>query len=279
MLIAGLFAVAACIVAWYAQGWFWQALRRYRSLFEHQAHHRLREFFLFLDPAQLWWVNVGVCASAALVLYGLTSSVWLMLAAAACLLAAPQWVLARMRRRRWTRFENQLPDLLLALAGALRSGSGVQTALRYLIPQSPAPLSEEFGLMLREQRLGVSFEQALAQLYRRMPSEGMGLVVSSLTIALQNGGNLAETLERIAQTLRARLQLLGRIRALTAQGRLQAWIMSGLPVILASVLSWIDAEAMAPLWQSPQGWGVLGVIVGLEFAGVMMVRRIVNVEV
>jgi tight adherence protein B len=103
--------------------------------------------------------------------------------------------------------------------------------------------------------------------------------VSSLKIASQSGGGLAETLDAIAGTLRARLQLLGRIRALTAQGRMQAWVMAGLPFVLALALSYLDPQSMAALWSSMTGWAVLGAIVILELAGILFIRRIVNIEV
>src|SRR3546814_1669564 len=81
-------------------------------------------------------------------------------------LLVPQYVIGRIRKLRLQRFDEQLPDLLQALAGALRAGAGLQSALKHIVAQSPAPLSQEFGLMLRQQRMGIGFEQALADLYR-----------------------------------------------------------------------------------------------------------------
>src|SRR3546814_2965235 len=127
--------------------------------------------------------------------------------------------------------------------------------------------------------MGVAFDDSRSGLYRRVPTEGAGLVVSSLKIAVQSGGNLAETLERIAATLRSRLHLLGRIRALTSQGQLQAWIMACLPFLLALALDWLDPQSMSMLWHSPVGWAVLGVIGILECAGVMFIRRIISIDV
>ncbi len=133
--------------------------------------------------------------------------------------------------------------------------------------------------MLREQRMGVSFEHALSNLYRRVPTESLSLIVSALNIAAQSGGNLAETLERISATLRMRLHLLGRVRALTSQGRMQAWVMASLPPGLAFVLHWLDPDAMAALWYTPAGWLVLLVIVVLEATGIFVIRRIVQIDV
>src|SRR3546814_16451102 len=113
-----------------------------------------------------------------------------------------------------------------------------------MVGHAPVAVSQGFGRRLGQQRRGIGCEQALVDLYRRMPFEGTGLVVSALTIAAQSGGNLAETLESIAATLRARLRLLSRVQALTSQGRMQAWIMAGLPPVLAIVLPYLDPDSM-----------------------------------
>jgi tight adherence protein B len=177
------------------------------------------------------------------------------------------------------RFEQQLPDLLLSLAGALRAGAGLQSALQTIVAQSPEPLAQELGLVLKEQRVGVPLEQALSSLRQRMPGEGTQLLVSALVIALHTGGNLAETLERIGHTLRARLHLLGRIDALTAQGRMQAWVMAGLPLMLGLVLTGLEPDAMQILWYTPLGWGVLMLVAVLELSGIWLIRRIVRIQV
>lgn len=271
--------IVAGISAWFAQRWLANGASRYRTVFTSTAEHRLSEFFLFLDPAQLWRANLMVCIAVAIVAALLTGSWALVLITAGFMLMFPKWVIGYLRKRRMARFDEQLPDLLLSLAGALRAGSSVQAALRHIVPQAPAPLSQELGLALREQRMGVSFSQAMSNLYLRMPGEGCGLVVSSLSIAIDNGGNLAETLERIAMTLRARLQLRARVTALTSQGRLQAWIMACLPLGLAVVLDQLDSQTMALLWHTPSGWIVLAVVAVLELAGIMLIRRIVDIQV
>lgn len=272
-------AVLVAILALFLQKSMGQAYSRYRTAFKKEATLRMSEFFLFLDPAQLWFGNVTACALVLAFVYIGTGSAWVSAATGGLALAAPLYGIKRLKRRRLQHFDEQLPDLLQALAGALRAGSGVQSALRHIVAQSPVPLAQEFSLMLREQRMGVPFEQALAHLYRRMPTEGAGLVVSSLKIAAQSGGSLAETLERIAATLRARLHLLGRIRALTSQGRMQAWVMACLPIALGIVLNQLDPDSMRALWQTSMGWTVLAVIAGLELLGIFFIRRIVNIQV
>lgn len=274
----GVFGLSV-IVFWFIQKWAGRGLARYESAFTAKAGKDLGEMFLFLDPRHVWSTSLFLCGVMALATYVITGSVVVTAAVAVMVLVVPPYGLRCARRRRLQNLEYQLPDLLLSLAGALRAGSGIQAALRHIADQVPAPLSQELGLMLREQRMGVSFETALSNLHRRVPTESLSLIVSALNIAAQSGGGLAENLERISTTLRMRLHLQGRIRALTSQGRMQAWVMASLPVGLALVLHWLDPEAMSALWYTPAGWAVLFLIIVLETTGIVFIRRIVHIDV
>lgn len=281
MLYLFAFCVFACagVAFWFCQQWLGRYFVRYRSTFKTQASQGLSEMFLFLDPTQVWFASLCLCGATATLAYVLGAGIVPAVVAGGVTLMMPRYALARARRRRLERLDQQLPDLLLGLAGALRAGSGIQSSLRHLADHTPEPLSQELGLMLREQRMGVSFEQALNGFYRRVPTEGTSLVVSALNIAGHSGGSLAETLERIASTLRGRLHLLGRVRALTSQGRMQAWVMASLPMGLALVLHGLDPQAMSALWHTSAGWSVLIVIAVLEATGIYFIRRIVNIEI
>ncbi|MFC4299645.1 type II secretion system F family protein [Castellaniella hirudinis] len=256
-----------------------RAWTRYEDRLRDETRHTLDASFLFLDMAQLRPAVAALGLILMLAAAWLAGRWWGVLPVLAGLLCAPPLILRHVRRRRARRFDAQLPDLVQALAGALRAGAGVQPALQHLVAQSSPPLSQEFGLMLREQRLGLSFQDALLQLRARMPTESCGLVVSALGIAARTGGSLADTLESIAQTLRARQHWMGRVEALTAQGRMQSRIMAGLPVALALVLSRLEPEAMALLWQTWYGWIVLTAILVLEGLGILWIRRMVAIEV
>jgi len=256
-----------------------RAMRRYRDAFTAEARVRMGEMFLFIDPGQVWTMRLLLCSGAGVVAIWFSGSIVLTVLAAVVAWAVPHWVSGCWRRARLRRFDEQLPDTLSALGAALQAGSALQGALRVIVAETGAPLGQEFGLLLREQRLGVPFEQALANLHARMPSESTGLVVAVLRIAAQTGGNLADTLERIAVTLRARLHLQGRIQALTSQGRMQAWVVASLPPLLALVLDQLEPEAMALLWHTPMGWMVLIAVAVLEGLGIYLIRRIVTIDV
>lgn len=275
LLVTGLVAG----LSWFVLDRLIRAYREYELRLKDDARAQLDEFFLFLDPAQLWLALTLGCGLAAALMFWISGQWWLAAGVAAMGLLAPRMVLRRVRQQRCQRFDRQLPELLQALAGALRAGSGMQRALRHIVTQSAPPLSQEFGLLLREQRMGVSFSQALAHLYQRLPTQSCSLVVSALNIAAQSGGSLAETLEGIAQTLRARHHWMGRIQALTAQGRMQSWIMAGLPGLLLLVLYQLEPQTMSLLWSSTPGWVVLGLVLILEGVGIVLIRRIVAIDV
>jgi len=278
-LIIVLTGIAAGIAAWFAMRSLILAYGRYRAAFHAQTVTHLEDFFLFIDPRQVWIAAASAALTIAIVVIVVTGSVSLALISSAAFAALPFGGLRGLRRRRMVRFERQLPDFLLSLAGALRAGAGMQGALQSIVVQSPAPLAQEFSMLLREQRMGVSLEVAMAHLQQRMPVEGVLLLVSLLRIASGTGGNMAQTLEGVALTLRDRLHLQGRIRALTAQGRMQAGIMACLPLLLGVALALLSPEAMAPLWRTPSGWAVMLLVLILELLGLWLVRRIVAIDV
>jgi len=279
ILIFSTLAASVALAAWWLLGRAERAWTRYEDRVRDETRRTLDASFLFLDMAQLRPAAAGLGLVLMLAMAWLAGRWWGVLPVLAGLLCAPPLILRSVRRRRARRFDAQLPDLVQALAGALRAGAGVQPALRHLVAQSDPPLSQEFGLMLREQRLGLGFQDALLQLRARMPTESCGLVVSALGIAARTGGSLADTLESIAQTLRARQHWLGRVEALTAQGRMQSRIMAGLPVALALALSRLEPEAMALLWRTWYGWIVLAAILALEGVGILWIRRVAAIEV
>lgn len=277
IVMLGVFIVTTVMV-WFVQQWSGYGFARYHRAFTMQARKDLGDMFLFFDPGQVWLASIFLCGGVALIVYVLTYSA-AMAGLSLTTLFVPPYILSRARQRRMRQLEHQLPDLLLMLAGSLRAGSGLQSALRHGADHVEEPLSQELQLMAREQRMGVSFEQALDNLHHRIPTESVSLIVSAFNIAAQSGGSLAETLERISATLRTRLHLLGRIRALTSQGRMQAWVMVSLPPALAAVLHWLDPDAMSALWSTASGWVVIILIIVLEVTGLFFIRRIVQIDV
>jgi tight adherence protein B len=256
-----------------------RGLARYRAVYTERARVRLLELFLFLEPQRLFVLNVTAIALAA-ALAGLAAASWLaaLLAAVACGVL-PRAALRWMRRHRLAVLEAQLPDALLIVAGGLRAGASLTQGLQHLAAEARPPLAQEFDLLLREQRLGVSLDDALAHLQLRVPLHSMTLAASAMRIAADTGGQLAETLERAAHTLRSQLAMEGKIRALTAQGKLQAAVVGALPLVLVVILQRMEPQAMGLLFTTPVGWATLTVVAVLEVCGVLVIRRIVDIDV
>jgi tight adherence protein B len=272
-------ATAASVLAWSALRVGTVTLARWRETFTARARFQAREFFLFIDPRQLFTAHLATMALITVIGGLLAGSVWVAAGLLAASAALPRLAYRLMRRRRLRQVDEQLPDALLMLAGALRAGVGLGSALQQVVARTPAPLGQEVALLQREQRLGLPMDQALEQLARRVPTPSVALVVSALRVAGETGGTLAETLERTAATVRQRLHMEGRIDALTAQGRLQAWVVGALPLVLLAVLHRMEPQAMALLWTTPIGWGVLATLAFLLAMGVHLIRRIVAIDV
>lgn len=252
---------------------------QHRERFERAVGARMRESFLFIDTARLL-VLQHVVAAALTVGTWLLSGRWQVALLVALVAGAmPALVLRRLRLRRLEAFRQQMPDLLMLVAGGLRAGSGLGQALAQAALEIGLPARQELGLLLREQRLGVGFDEALQGLARRMPLEETTLFGSALRIGVETGGSMAAGLESLADATRRKIALEGKIRALTAQGRLQAWVMAALPGVLAVLLFLVEPVAMRALIDTWQGWTVLAAVLVLQAIGVALIRRIVAIDV
>ncbi|HEY0877292.1 MAG TPA: type II secretion system F family protein [Zeimonas sp.] len=276
-LVGAFGAAAALLVLFVRFGARFAA--RHRERFERGVGVRMREAFLFVDTTRLLALQHLFTLGAALAAWWATGA-WqaaLVVAFAAALL--PRWALARLRRRRIEGFRQQMPDALMLVAGGLRSGSGLMPAIAQAADELPPPARHEFGLLLREHRLGVSLDDALASFGRRVPIEESVLFASALRIGSAAGGSMAATLESLADSMRRKLAIEGKIRALTAQGRLQALVMGALPSLLAVALFAIEPVAMRALVTTWHGWVVCAVVALLQVLGALAIRRIVAIDV
>lgn len=216
---------------------------------------------------------------AGLIVWLVSGNVILGLIAAALVALLPRIVFRWLRKRRFERIEKQLPDALLMIAGGVKAGLTLTSAVRQVGIDLPRPLGQEFSLMQHEQRLGMTLDNALENFSHRAPVQSVRLMVSAMRISSETGGGLAETLERTAQTLRNQHAVELKIRSLTAQGKLQAWIVGLLPLLLLYVLTRMEPAAMSMLWNTRIGWGTLAAVALLEFFGVWLIRKIVAIDV
>ena len=278
-VVLAVVAVTIALLVWALVDIGTRLLQAWRERFTRETGFHLRELFLFVDPSRLYVLNLALTLLGAGAAWLLTGSVLVALAVAVVLVLSPSLVLRWLRARRINQVEQQLPDALQMLAGTARAGLSLPAAIRQVSTELAPPLQQELLLVQHEQRLGVSLDDALENLARRIPAQPVKLMVSAMRIANETGGGLAETLERTATTLRSQHAMELKIRALTAQGKLQAWVVGLLPVFLLWVLHRMEPEAMAQLWTTQLGWGVLAGVIVMEFIGVLLIRRIVAIDI
>lgn len=281
MIYLGLFfsCLSISVAAWLIQHLVRFAWKRYRSSVTVHTQTSLSELFVFIDTTHLWPTLCCTAVTFGLSAWFISDSVLIALVLAGLTLILPRYVLKNALRRRLCTFETQWPDALTAIAGALRSGASLGLALKSYADDAPVPMSQELSLLLREHRMGLPLNQALANLNLRMPSESVELVTALLAVGNSSGGSLADLLDRVSSTLRARQHISGKIDVLTAQGKMQAWVMGALPLALLAALSQIDSKSVEIMFLSQTGQYMLGVVLVLECLGVYWLRKILAIEV
>lgn len=198
-------------------------------------------------------------------------------AAAALLAAGPLRKWAR-RRRRNSMLRSQLPDLLNLMANGLRAGFSQLQALELASREAPAPMKEELVRLLHQISFGLPLEQALDGFARRLRSEDAELAVTAMLIQRQTGGNLGEILDSVARNLRERARLAGKLRTLTAQGKLTGLVMASLPVGMAAFMILTAPDFIAPLFNTSTGRLLVGAAVAMEVVGGWLVLRLCRVN-
>ena len=198
----------------------------------------------------------------------------------------PRFWLSRRKAGRLNAFNKGLADTITLIANALRAGSSFLQAIEMVVRETQPPISTEFGRVIREVNLGLAFDDALANMVRRVRSDDLELMATAITIQHQVGGNLAEILDSIAFTIRERVRIMGEIRTLTAQQRMSGYVVGFLPIGLCGLLFIIAPKFMEPMFLNPPS--VLGLPLGVVilfiggffmFLGFMAIRRIVDIEV
>ena len=189
--------------------------------------------------------------------------------------AYARWLNARYVRK----FDEQLTEALGTMSNALRAGFSLSQAFGSVAEADLHPISDEFALLLQQMRVGMSFDDALASLEKRIESDDLSLVVTSIDIARKTGGNLTEIFDRISETIRGRLRIERKVRTLTAQGRLQGLVVSLMPLILCIVMTVMKPGLMIPFLTSATGLLCLLAATVMVFAGWLIIRKIVTIKV
>ncbi len=256
-------------------------LRATERAFEHlawwkQVQRQLERADVPLRTSEFLWLTVAASFVVGLVAAFAARSSIFILGGFAVGAALPFGVLKFKAMKRLKAFENQLPDLLLTMAASLKAGHSFKQGLQTIVDEGQEPASKEFQRVLTEARLGRPMDDALTDMSERVASKNLRFVITAVTIQSQVGGSLAGLFDMVADTVRQRQQFARKIRGLTAMGRASAYVLVGLPIFLAGLLTLLNSEFMAPLWHTSTGHKLIFAGLGMMTVGSLMLKRIVS---
>src|SRR6266496_3829425 len=191
----------------------------------------------------------------------------------------PRFWVGRRIGGRLSAFNKQLADTITLLSNSLRAGSSFLQSIELVSRETPSPMGEEMGRVVREVNLGLGMEEALSNLVRRIRSDDLDLMVTAIGVQQQVGGNLAEILDTIAFTIRERVRIKGEINTLTAQGRMSGYLVAFLPIGIMITLNFINPEFMQPLFTELIGQALLGLGAIMMAIGFFAIQKITDIKV
>ncbi len=240
---------------------------------------------LLLQSGLSWSVAQFIGVTGALLLAALLLlAAWSMplpgaLLLLSCAVSGPCLLVLRARAARLKKIEAQLPEAADFLARALRAGHSFSNVLQMVGDELNEPISGEFKMAHEEINYGVPMNEALQNLAARIPLTDLRYLVIAVLVQRESGGNLAEVLVSIARIIRARLKLLGQVRVLSAEGRMSAWVLGLMPVVMIGVMALVNPQYIRLLWTDPSGIKLLWYAAGMVALGVVWMRNVIRIRI
>jgi tight adherence protein B len=186
----------------------------------------------------------------------------------------PRLYVAKLIRNRKAKFNEQLMDALMIMSSSFRGGLSLIQAVEAVTEEMPEPVKQEFGIVLGENKMGVALDESLNRLYQRMPSPGLQQMITAILLARETGGNLPLIFSRIVTTIRERRKIEQNLQTLTVQGKIQAAVMTGLPVVFVLGVSATNPKFFDPMLHTPDGQKLVGLCLVLWLVGAISILKI-----
>ena len=261
----------------------WINQRVQRSSFGETISRELARADIKLKPGEYIALMIIAATGIGLLAWFIgRQSIFLGLIGAIFGLFVPRIYVRREQGQRLVRFNGQLADMLNLMVNGLRAGYSTMQAMEAVSKELPAPICDEFRRVVQEMQLGVTMEQALDNLFRRIPSEDLDLVITAINVQREVGGNLAEILDTISYTIRERVRIKGEIRVLTTQVMYSGRFLSLLPIIVVLILYVLNRDYMMEFFlpaNFPCGYIALGVCLILIVSGYFAMNKLADIEI
>ncbi|MFA5276050.1 MAG: type II secretion system F family protein [Candidatus Omnitrophota bacterium] len=244
-----------------------------------KASSQLDEMFIFTERKRLVRIFTITPLSLGLLGYIIMRNPVGLAAGVALGLISPPIIIKNMAIARRNKFENQLVDALMLIVGALKAGMSLSQAFEVLVEEMPVPMSHEFALLVRENKMGVDLNDCLNHLKKRMPVEDLSLINTAIGIVRDTGGDLTEVLEKLVFTIREKKKLQDRVRALTVQGRMQGYIMMVLPIAFGVFIYFVNPNNFQIMLEDKLGQTLLTWAVISEGIGIILIKKLSKIEI
>lgn len=252
---------------------------RYKENYEKKVSGELQKNFLAYSPEDFYKMNLASTFGTGLIGYLMLESLFAALLFMAIGYFIPKLFLMITAHKRSEKLELQIIDALHVLANSVSAGLTLTQACEVVLKQLTPPVSQEFGLLVNENRLGIPLDQAMENMAHRIKSNNFDLLVTSIVIARQTGGNIAEIFKQLAESIKEIMRLEGKVKALTAQGKMQGFVLGGLPFGITAIMYVISPEMISPLFTSTQGSLILVLAFIFWAIGIYLVRKVINIDI
>ena len=267
--------IFSSVFLFFSQGFpfFAELLRKTQAKKVARTTKQLDAMFIDIKPEKLFLYNIISPMALGLVCLLSTRNFIVTFAGVGIGLFIPTFVINTMKARRKQRMQDQLIDALMILSSSLKGGLSLLQAIEVLVEESNPPLSQEFGWVLRENKMGVSLEESLKRLNERVEIEEVKLMTNSILVSRETGGDLTKVLSRLSTTIRDNRKLKDTIRTLTLQGRLQGLIMSVLPFFFVAAVISFNRNHFDIMFESEEGRKLIFLAIGMQTVGLILIQK------
>ena len=240
---------------------------------------KLDRMFLDIPLNKLLLIDVLSPLVSGLLGFFISHNIWVAAGTAVAGLAVPILIIKRLEAMRRQKFASQLVDGLMILSSSLKAGLSLLQSFEELAQEMPNPISQEFGLVIRQMQMGVSLEEAITNLKRRMRLDALDMVITAMLVARETGGDLTQTFSRVIYTIQERNKLIGRVQALCVQANMQGIIMSLLPILFGIFVYKVNPGFFDVFFKDSFGKGLMLYAIISEILGIIIIRKLSKVDI